>query len=325
MSGLADSDIPRWTREDLALLELLRVLRRQGYEFVTPTPATHQRVLARASSPPRPGLTDIFGWSRPFLREQADPAILALLEAAHMLEPVDNGRARSRIRVSSLFGDLFAHSAFPTDAPDAVFFGPDSYRFARLIRDELARDPASRHAHVVDIGTGAGVGAIAAGRLAPQASLTLTDINPAALRLASINAAAAGRSVSTHLGANIDGVDDPIDLALANPPYMIDPHNRDYRDGGNMHGAAVAVRMVEDTLPRLVPGGRLILYSGSAIVDGADALGRALAERASGASCDLTYEELDPDVFGEELETPAYHDVDRIAVVAAIFRKRDAR
>ena len=39
------------------------------------------------------------------------------------------------------------------------------------------------------------------------------------------------------------------------------------------------------------------------------------------AGCSLDYRELDPDVFGEELDRPAYRDVDRIAVVAAIAVK----
>ena len=33
------------------------------------------------------------------------------------------------------------------------------------------------------------------------------------------------------------------------------------------------------------------------------------------------YAEIDPDVFGEELDNPAYVDVDRIAAVALVVRK----
>jgi hypothetical protein len=35
----------------------------------------------------------------------------------------------------------------------------------------------------------------------------------------------------------------------------------------------------------------------------------------------LRYRELDPDIFGEELEKQAYADVERIAAVAAIATK----
>jgi hypothetical protein len=36
-----------------------------------------------------------------------------------------------------------------------------------------------------------------------------------------------------------------------------------------------------------------------------------------------TYEEVDPDVFGEELETEAYRAADRIAAVVLNVRKRN--
>jgi hypothetical protein len=35
----------------------------------------------------------------------------------------------------------------------------------------------------------------------------------------------------------------------------------------------------------------------------------------------MRYREIDPDVFGEELEMPAYRDVDRIALIAAIITR----
>jgi hypothetical protein len=49
------------------------------------------------------------------------------------------------------------------------------------------------------------------------------------------------------------------------------------------------------------------------VVDGEHVLWRKLAPLLEGAR--LEYVELDPDVFGEELERPAYASVERIAVV----------
>ena len=66
---------------------------------------------------------------------------------------------------------------------------------------------------------------------------------------------------------------------------------------------------------RLTLGGRLLLYTGSAIVDGRDDLRDALAAAIPDAGCTLDYRELDPDVFGEELERPEYAEVDRIAAI----------
>ena len=80
-----------------------------------------------------------------------------------------------------------------------------------------------------------------------------------------------------------------------------------------MHGGALSLAMAKEAAQRLAPGGRLLLYTGSAIVDGRDALREALAEAMAQAGCSLAYREIDPDVFGEELDSPPYAEVERIA------------
>lgn len=302
------------------MLALLEALRGCGYSFVTPTPASHARVIARPARAAARSLTDILGWSLPFEPAAIAPELLSLLESAGAIERQADGLLRSRLRVSSLEGELFLHSAYPTDARDAVFFGPDSYRFARLIKAELSRSPLRAGATIVDIGTGSGVGAIVAAKLA-DSTVAGSDVNPAALRLAAINAQAAGVAFQPVLAPNLDWMEGQIDLALANPPYIIDEDARRYRDGGGLHGGEVSLRMARDAIGKLGPAGRLILYTGSAIVDGRDALGMAFADLSRRAACTLSYEELDPDVFGEELDRPAYREVDRIALVAAIFTR----
>jgi methylase of polypeptide subunit release factors len=312
-------DVAR-TPEDAALLDLLRLLRDKGYQFVTPTPATHARVVARPDRRLARSLIDVLGWSRPYLRGTLGRDVEVLLRRAGVL--LDDGAApRSRVRVSSLHGDLFLHSAFPTDAPDAVFFGPDSYRFADLIRAELTDRPPRADARIVDIGTGSGVGAIVAARACPGARLQMTDVNPAALRLARVNAAAADVAAEAFESATLEPIRGEIDVVTANPPFIIDAQSRLYRDGGGMHGGQVSLDMARMGLDRLAPGGRLILYTGSAIVDGDDGLRRALVRETYSRGFELRYWELDPDIFGEELETDAYRDVDRIALVAAIITR----
>ncbi|MBC9033804.1 methyltransferase [Sphingomonas sp. JC676] len=307
--------------EDGVLLQLIDALRERSYCFVTPTPASHARVVARPGRETARSLADVLGWSLPFAPQLLEPELLALLDLAGMLEPAGDGRLRSRVRASSLMDELYLHSAYPTDGRDAVFFGPDSYRFAALIEAELASQPARPHAHIVDIGTGAGVGGVVAAKLSGAGAATGTDVNPLALRLAAINARAAGVALQTVLGDDLASVGRPIDLALANPPYIVDETKRRYRDGGGMHGGEVALAMARAAIERLAPGGRLILYTGSAIVACEDALRTALGEAAQRCSCTLRYREIDPDVFGEELERLAYRDVDRIALVAAILTK----
>lgn len=301
---------------DIALLDLLGLLRDEGYHFVTPTPATHARVLARPDRREARDLRDIFGWSLPFPSDFPPQPLLECLRAADALQ-ADGPLWRSRFRVSALHDNLYLHSAYPTDAEDSVFFGPDSYRFADLIAAELATRPLPPGARIADIGGGAGVGAVVAAKACPQARIFMTDVNPKALRLARINAAAAGTAIETIEGAGLSGVQPPLDLVTLNPPYIIDEAGRTYRDGGGMHGGELSLDLSTAAMERLAEKGRVLLYTGSAILKGEDPLRLALADEAARHGLRLDYRELDPDVFGEELTKPQYKDVERIALVAA--------
>lgn len=305
---------------DAAAVTLLHLLRDRGYDFVTVTPLTHDRILARRGGAPADNLRDALGWSLPFAEGVIAPEIMQALQAAGFVEDI-LPLHQAKVRVSSVRDRLFLHSRHPTEEDDAVFLGPDSYRFANLIEDELTRSPLRTGARIVDIGTGAGVGVIVAGDLAADAELWATDVNSRALRLARVNAAAAGKTVQFRQTSALDGVEGSFDLALLNPPYMVDDRGRAYRDGGAMHGGRLSLDLATDVLPRLRVEGRLVLYTGSAIVDGVDELRARLADLAAREGCELTYREIDPDVFGEELVQRRYAAVDRIAVVSAVFTR----
>lgn len=303
---------------DDALLTLLRALDAQGYEFVTLTPETHRRYLALRGEARARSLRDIFGWSLPFQPGLLPTGLLELLRRGDALEEDrETGALRSRYRVSRVGGHLFLHSAFPTDGRDLVFLGPDTYRFVRFI--EGAIDP--RAIRLVDMGAGCGAGAICAAALLPTARLTLIDANPEALRLARINAGAAGVAVETIEGDTLDVVDGELDLVIANPPFIVDAAERTYRHGGAMHGAQLSLDWALAAAGRLSAEGRMLLYTGSAITDGHDALLGALAEKLPPLGCTLTYREIDPDIFGEQLEAAGYEGVERIAAVGAVIQR----
>jgi precorrin-6B methylase 2 len=301
------------------LLKLLKLLKQRDYAFVTPTPASHERVLARSGMGHAGDLRGMLGWSLPF-REGLDAEVEDCLRLAGMFD-FDGHLRKSRLRVSSLAGQLWLHSAYPTQAEDAVFFGPDTYRFADLIATELERRPLAAGAHILDMGAGAGVGGIVAAMHSEAPRVTLTDLNPKALHLARINAAAAGVPVETLESDTLDQVDDPIDLVVINPPYIIDDANRAYRDGGGMHGGEIPFEMTRMAAERLAPGGRLILYTGAAIVAGRNQLCEAVDALGERLGLAHSCRELDPDVFGEELEKPAYAAVERIALVAVTLER----
>jgi len=300
---------------DQALLQLGQRLRADGYRFTCVTPATHSRVNARKGSGQASSLRDVFGWSRPFAPGLVSNDELQLLERAQVLVPRGE-LLGSSVRWSSLDDLLLVHSAFPTDASDAVFFGPDSYRFAQVIHEHLQHNPRPVE-HAVDIGCGTGVGALLIARAAQRAQVSAVDINPLALRYATINAALSGVSnVSIAPSDVLDGISGTFDLIVANPPYMLDRSARTYRHGGGALGAELSLRIVEQACERLTRHGTLLLYTGVAIVDGRDALLEAIRLRLAGPQWAWVYREIDPDVFGEQLAEPGYEQVERIAAVA---------
>ena len=301
-----------------ALAELLDRLKQAGYHFTTVTPASHARVLARPLSR-TPSLADIFGWNRRFAERELDPALTRLLTAADALDARD-GELRSRVRVASLGDQLLLHGAFPTSEADAVFFGPDTYRFARFLEQQLPRLDGARR--LIDMGSGSGAGAIASAGLQPFETITMVDINPAALRLAAVNAAAAGVDAETLESHRVPA---GADVVIANPPYMIDPAARAYRHGGDLLGGAVALGWADQALAGMAPGGTMLLYTGAAYVEGEAPLIAALQRACDEAGASLHVEEIDPDVFGEELEQPHYDQVERIAAIGAVIRKGAGR
>lgn len=150
----------------------------------------------------------------------------------------------------------------------------------------------------------------------------MTDINPRALEYARANWAFAGIKGRTtfHLADGLAGIEDEPDLIIANPPYMADPAHRAYRDGGGELGAGLSIRWAQDAARRLSKGGAFVLYSGSAVIGGEHVLRAPLMQALEGF--DVRYSELDPDVFGEELEREEYAEVERIAVVGVVAIKR---
>ena len=66
---------------------------------------------------------------------------------------------------------------------------------------------------------------------------------------------------------------------------------------------------------RLAMGGTLLLYTGSAVCNGVDGFLARVAAPLQATGREWHYREIDPDIFGEELEEPAYAEADRIAAV----------
>jgi methylase of polypeptide subunit release factors len=293
------------------LLRLGQYLQETHYHFTAVTPDTHTRVLARPD-PETLEARDVLGWNRPFEPSRVPQRLFELLISAEACEQLPDGRWKSLVRCASVDSLLFFHSAFPTKRDDAVFFGPDSYRFVRALLHAVEAG-----GRVVDLGCGTGVGGIVLARSRQlKGNLTLTDINLHALALAEVNAELNATRARVVYGDLLQAVVEPVDLIIANPPFMADSERRLYRDGGSGLGSEISRRIIEQAAPVLAPrGGRLLMYSGAAFVDGEDQLLRALTPVLRETHARFSYAELDPDIFGSELDEPSYHRVERIAAV----------
>lgn len=306
------------TSPQQALLFLLDELKQKNYQFTTITPLSHQRILERKRQQPDTDLSlqDIFGWNLEFSETDLEPAVFALLQQHQLLQGQPD-QYTCQIRVSSVDGALLLHSAFPTLQQDAVFLGPDTYRFVYHLKQYLACQPQP-FKRAVELCCGTSAAAISIASAFPDYDeIMVADLNPKALLYSQINIHAAGVDqlypVHSNLFSDLEG---QFDLIFANPPYLVDPEQRQYRHGGNeLDGSQLAFNIIKEGVQRLNSGGRLFLYTGVTITrygnQFLDYLGDFMKNYKNIHWC---YEEIDPDIFGEELEQPAYQHVERIAL-----------
>lgn len=140
-----------------------------------------------------------------------------------------------------------------------------------LIAEAKGEGCAWKAGHIVDVGTGSGCIALALAAALPEARVTAVDISDAALALAGENAAIAGlpERVIFLKSDLLDAVEGPIDLLVANLPYipsaeipglqrevLRDPLNA--LDGG-ADGLDFVRRMLAQAEPKLSPGARVAL------------------------------------------------------------------
>jgi HemK-like putative methylase len=99
----------------------------------------------------------------------------------------------------------------------------------------------SRHARVVDVGTGSGAIAVGIAAAAPNANVVATDTSRCAVALARVNIYrhGLGDRVTVCHGDLLDPVAGPIDLVVANLPYLPAADADRYPDLGGEPASAV--------------------------------------------------------------------------------------
>ncbi|HLI03244.1 MAG TPA: peptide chain release factor N(5)-glutamine methyltransferase [Terracidiphilus sp.] len=160
----------------------------------------------------------------------------------------------------------------------------------RVTRDVLIPRPETEHVveralalargldgpRIVDVGTGSGAIAVALASNLPKASVTATDLSPAALAVALENAA--GNNVAHRIrflgGDLLDPVRGEIfDMVVSNPPYVPESDRellavevRDFEPAlalfADEDGMAIYRRLIPEAVAALCPGGWIVLEIG---------------------------------------------------------------
>jgi release factor glutamine methyltransferase len=115
----------------------------------------------------------------------------------------------------------------------------------------------------VDVVCGSGAGGVIARRLlGPTTRVVLADSNREALTLAAINAVLNDiPSPETVMSDVLSGG--------GRTRQTFDDGTRLHAHGGGEFGISLALRIAQEALARLAPGGRLVLYAGAPIVPAA--------------------------------------------------------
>jgi release factor glutamine methyltransferase len=168
-------------------------------------------------------------------------------------------------------------------SPDVLIPRPETELIVEAACDRLSRRDAVRT--IVDVGTGSGCLAIALAREFPDARVLAIDISAAALGVATRNAERHGvdRRVTFVRGDLLESVQGPVDLVVANPPYVpsgveLSPDIVRFEPAIALYsgsdGLTLVKRLVSSVRPRLADGGLFVVEFGLGQDDEVDTLAR---------------------------------------------------
>jgi len=158
-------------------------------------------------------------------------------------------------------------------SPDVLIPRPETEFLVVAVIDLLKSRPANApRARIVDVGTGSGAIAVSILKHVAECEMTATDISPAALAVAKVNAEAHGVANRCQFQAGdlltMFPPQPAFDVIVSNPPYIgererptltkqVVDHEPAVALFGGPTGVETIVRLVEQAAERLVAGGWL--------------------------------------------------------------------
>lgn len=199
---------------------------------------------------------------------------------AHNSETIESNRkevadARLRMRlertpIAYIVGHKEFYGRHFKTTPAALIPRPESETIIELLKEIVPKSNRTlSKIHLIDVGTGTGCLGISAKLEWPELDVTLTDTSQHALNLAHKNADLLGAEVHFLRNNLLRGLTAPIDIIIANLPYVdriwdISPEtNNEPDDALFAHdgGLALIFQLIEQASQILKPGGHLLLES----------------------------------------------------------------
>lgn len=191
---------------------------------------------------------------------RADGWLIDAGDAVSSTTGTGDGHVRAALTITTFDGLLIA-ADWGTLTRDEPLAGDHVLGLGGAGRTLAAITPRMPVELSCDIGTGCGIQALL---LASHSQRVIaTDISTRALAIAELNAALNGiESIEFRAGDMLAPIDEPVDLLVANPPFVITPQGQtqafEYRDGGQP-GDTIMAGLIAGIPGRLRPDGNAVL------------------------------------------------------------------
>jgi SAM-dependent methyltransferase len=244
------------------------------------------------------------------LRARAETLLTASLVdrllAIGALAEVD-ATVRSQILLVPHRGDVFvADSLHHQGTTDFCYLGRLSFAGPDLLCDTDWHETLYR---VLDLGCGAGVGAIIASRSAEE--VVGTDVLPRCVRFGRLNAALNEvTNVSFQVADVMDGIVGSFDAVITHPPgvWSLTAEGAVAEVGGDDYGLELPARMIRGALDQLEVDGTMYAIVLAPVIDGIPYAPTALERICDGRPCQVTLHPLlEYYEFSDRLTYQAHH------------------